>query len=105
MVFVALFALAAACASIWILLRTKHRPPSEHSSEANNAENYNANRVNEQKREEYGDEAHHRGGKWNASSVELVTMAGETQPTFLARPIPTVASNQAVGVECTLSKP
>lgn len=35
-----------------------------------------------------GDEAQSEGGKWSAGTVELVVMAGETSPTFLAHPVP-----------------
>jgi hypothetical protein len=36
-----------------------------------------------------GDEGVNKEGQWSAGAVELVVMAGETQPTFLAHPVPT----------------
>ncbi|KAG0554935.1 hypothetical protein KC19_12G131500 [Ceratodon purpureus] len=36
-----------------------------------------------------GEEGVNKEGKWSAEAVELVVMAGETQPTFLAHPVPT----------------
>lgn len=36
-----------------------------------------------------GEEDVNTGGKWSAGAVELVVMAGETKPTFLAHPVPT----------------
>lgn len=39
-------------------------------------------------------------GQWSAAAVELVVMAGETQPTFLAHPAPAAPSPPPHPIQC-----
>nr|PNR32680.1 hypothetical protein PHYPA_024622 [Physcomitrium patens] len=71
---------------IFVLILRRNRLREQTSNAADSV-------VNQQKREGQEEESQSGERKWSADTVELVVMAGETQPTFLAHPRPAPSTN------------